>query len=162
MTSKNIEILDPDGIILPNEHKVKRVARTLSSRDRAVIDFLLTAPTEAETAKKFNLTQPRINQIRSTPAALAYATTKAYGKRTMGYAMVIDMIVDRVTQAMRLGYTISLDELIKVAKLLEPKHETTEQAYEMIYAEAERIADEYGLTGEKRGQFLRFVAERAA
>lgn len=162
MTIKTMQIIDPDAIILPSEHKARARARTLSPRDRAVVDFLLTAPTEEDAAKKFKLSQQRINQIRSTPAALAYATTKAYGKRTMGYAMVIDLIVDRVGESVRLGYRITIDELIKVAKLLEPKQETTEQAYEMIYAEAERIADEYGLTGEKRGQFLRFVAERAA
>jgi hypothetical protein len=162
MTSKNMEILAPDGMILPSARKAKTISRTLNGRDRQVVEFLLESRTQEEAAVKFNISRPRISQIMNTPAALAFVASRAYGKRTIGYATVIDLIVDRVNQAVRLGYTIPLDELIKVAKLLEPKQETSEQAYEMIYAEAERIADEYGLTGEKRGQFLRFVAERAA
>lgn len=162
MISKNMEILAPDGMILPSKGKAKAVSRTLNGRDRQVVEFLLESRTHEDAAAQFKLSRQRITQIMNTPAALAFIASRAYGKRTIGYATVIDLIVDRVNQAVRMGYQITLDELIKVAKLLEPKQETSEQAYEMIYAEAERIADEYGLTGEKRGQFLRFVAERAA
>lgn len=148
--------------VVDDDYKKPSRIGGISARDRAILDRLLKGHTEAEIAVDFKMTQARVNQIRHTPAALSYVTSKAGTKRGEINALALNLIHDRIIEAIRMNYPIALEDLIKIAKLTEPKQEMNASALEMLHAEAERIADEHAMNPETRRQFIQWVRNTAA
>lgn len=149
----------PGGIGVNNNRKV---IPPLSPRDRKILDRLLEGKTEKTVGLEFDLTQQRINEIKHSPAALGYMANWALNARTETYGMVIYVIRDRLKKAIEYGTDhIDWESLVKLVKVLEPKDSPDLSAYEFLHAEAERLADEMGMTDEARDKMLQFVRESA-
>lgn len=134
----------------------------LSARDKKIIESLLMGKTESAAGAEFGISRQRVNDIKHTPAALAYMAAWAVTARHETYGMVVYIIRDRLKNAILSGTDyVDWESLVKLVKALEPKEMPDVSAYEFLHAEAERIAEETNLTPEGKAKLLQFVRESA-
>jgi hypothetical protein len=114
-------------------------AKPLSPRDRAVLDLLIDGKSETEVAAQFDISQPRVSQIRHSPAATAYLGRRGAALKPFLHNLAGAEIARRFSWGL-----IRFPDLVALYKATMP-NEPQRLIVEQVREEAEKLAAELGL-----------------
>lgn len=154
----------PDLAVVDDRYKAQRQKTELSTRDKAIINFLCNGNSEPKAAEKFGLSQPRISQIKNSPEGVIYIASKGRVRAGQNYAIAQGILMRRLQLIAECGDVCDLDWLIRAISALKPKHDPaeTEQLYEMLYRQIEEIAKEYNLSEQGRNRLYQSLKDSQA
>lgn len=126
----------------------------LSDHHKDWLDFYYSnGGSLTNTAAKFDVSDTAVSDVRDSPAGNEYATKLMGTTRATINMKVANIILSRVEAS---GAQIPLDVLVKVYAATLPK-ETANSSLDNLRGEVDRLAQEYGLKEEFKGQLLEFV-----
>ncbi len=118
--------------------------KPLSARDKEILDLLIAGKTEAEVAAQFGITQPRVNQIRHTPPALAYLVRQGGAAKLWLYNKTGAELLARLDWG-----GVKMIDLIAIWKAAMPQELTVKHDEAEVERAAERLAREAGITKDQ-------------